>query len=102
MSVAQGIMQSYGESITINDSPARGFLACLDTDNGQIHKMPLPPGLANGAKYRLMTSDDISEGDIVTHAERSYIVLRVEPVHIFGERSHNECILRLKGGTGDD
>lgn len=34
-------------------------------------------------------------------AGRRYVVLRVEPVRIFGAFSHNECILKLKGGTAD-
>ena len=57
------------------------------------------PGVTNNSKYRLITdTEGIAEGDCVTAAGRSYIVLRVEPVRIFGAFSHNECILKLKGG----
>ena len=55
------------------------------------------------AANRILRSygESITEGDSVTAAGRRYVVLRVEPVRIFGAFSHNECILKLKGGAAD-
>ena len=102
MTAANRILRSYGESITVGTAEGRGFISCLDADNAQIHKDHLAPGVTNNSKYRLITDiEGIAEGDAVTAAGRRYVVLRVEPVHIFGAFSHNECMLKLKGGATD-
>lgn len=106
MTAANRILQSYGESITVGTAESRGFISCLDPDDAQTHKAHLTPGVTNNSKYRLITdaegiAEGIAEGDSVTAAGRRYVVLRVEPVRIFGAFSHNECILKLKGGTAD-
>lgn len=102
MTVTNRILHNYGEKITVGSAENRGFISCLDPDDAQIHKMHLAPGITNNSKYRLITdSETVAEGDCVTAAGRKYIVLRVEPVSIFGAFSHNECILKLKGGAAD-
>ncbi len=102
MTVTARLLHGCGESISIGDTEGRGFISCLDSDDAQIHKTQLAPGVTNNSKYRLITdTESIAEGDAVTAAGRSYIVLRVEPVRIFGAFSHNECILKLKGGAGN-
>lgn len=102
MTAANRILRSYGERITVGTAEGRGFISCLDADDAQIHKAHLTPGVTNNSKYRLITdAEDITEGDSVTAAGRRYAVLRVEPVRIFGAFSHNECILKLKGGAAD-
>lgn len=102
MNTAGRIMQSFGETVTSGGKTGRGFLSCLDPDDGQIHKLRLSPGVANRSKYRLMTDmPTIAEGDAVSVNGSNYVVLRVVPVHIFGSFSHNECILRMKGGCTD-
>ncbi len=98
MTVTNRLLHNYGESVTIGSNEGRGFISCLDPDDAQIHKTHLALGVTNNSKYRLITdTEGIAEGDCVTAAGRSYIVLRVEPVRIFGAFSHNECILKLKG-----
>ncbi len=100
MTVTARLLHGCGESISIGAVEGRGFISCLDSDDAQIHKTQLAPGVTNNSKYRLITDTEaIAEGDAVTAAGRSYIVLRVEPVRIFGAFSHNECILKLKGGA---
>ena len=100
MTVTNRLLHNYGQSLTIGSAEGRGFISCLDPDDAQIHKTQLAPGVTNNSKYRLITdAENIAEGDLVTAAGRSYIVLRVEPVRIFGAFSHNECILKLKGGA---
>lgn len=102
MTVTARLLHGCGERISIGDTEGRGFISCLDCDDAQIHKTQLAPGVTNNSKYRLITDTEaIAEGDAVTAAGRSYIVLRVEPVRIFGAFSHNECILKLKGGAGN-
>jgi hypothetical protein len=99
MTITNRLMNNYGEAVTIGSNEGRGFISCLDPDDAQIHKTQLAPGVTNKSKYRLITdAEGISEGDCVTAAGRSYVVLRVESVRIFGAFSHNECILKLKGG----
>ena len=100
MTVTSRLLHNYGQALTIGATEGRGFISCLDTDDAQIHKTRLAPGVTNNSKYRLITdTEGIAEGDSVTAAGRSYVVLRVEPVRIFGAFSHNECILKLKGGA---
>ena len=102
MTVTNRILHNYGESITVGSAESRGFISCLDADDAQIHKTHLAPGVTNNSKYRLITdAEKIAEGDRVAAAGREYVVLRVEPVRIFGAFSHNECILKLKGGAAD-
>lgn len=102
MSTAGRIMRSFGETVASGGRSGSGFIACLDPDDAQVHKLRLPPGVANHSKYRLMTDmQTIAEGDTVTVNGADYAVLRVVPVRIFGEFSHNECILRLKGGAAN-
>lgn len=102
MSAAQLIMQNYGEKLSVGVVSGRGFIACLDPDDGASHKKRFAPGTANRSKYRLITDmQSITEGASVIYGGREYVVLRVEPVSIFGEFSHNECVLRLKGGMGN-
>lgn len=102
MTVTARLLHGCGESIRIGTAEGRGFISCLDSDDAQIHKTQLAPGVTNNSKYRLITDTEaIAEGDAVTAAGRSYIVLRVEPVRVFGAFSHNECILKLKGGAGN-
>ncbi len=102
MTVTGRILHNYGEDIAVGSAEGKGFISCLDPDDAQIHKTQLAPGVTNNSKYRLITdTESIAEGDAVTAAGRSYIVLRVEPVRILGAFSHNECILKLKGGAGN-
>lgn len=102
MTATDSIIGLYGEDISVGTATGKGFISCLDADNAQIHRQPLPAGVKNGSKYRLITNmGDISEGTQVCACGRIYEVLRIEPVRIFGKLSHNECILRLKGESGD-
>lgn len=95
------IIRCYGEELTINGEKRRGFIDCLDVDDGQIHKTRLVPGTANLSRYRLLSdAAELAEGAaVLTGDGRSFVVLRVEPVSIFGRYSHSECVLKLKGGA---
>lgn len=98
MTATDNILGLYGEDISVGTVSGKGFLSCLDSDNATIHRQPLPAGVKNGSKYRLITNiTDIAEKAVVQVSDRTFEVLRVEPVRIFGKFSHNECILRPKG-----
>nr|DAG12560.1 MAG TPA: Minor capsid protein [Caudoviricetes sp.] len=102
MTAADSIFRLYGEDISVGTATGKGFISCLDADNAQIHRQPLAAGVKNGSKYRLITNmGNIAEGARVQVSGRIYEVLRIEPVRIFGGILHNECILRLKGESGD-
>lgn len=102
MSISENVIADYGEMIEINGEPQKGFISAVNASDGDKFAMPLPAGVNNGERYRLITSalsPEVSQS--VTCGGREYVILRVEPVHIFGAFSHNECIMRLKGGAGD-
>lgn len=102
MIAEDSIFRLYGDDITIGDRSGKGFISCLDASDARIHRQPLPAGVKNGSRYRLITNmNNISEGERVQLADRVYEVLRIEPVRIFGRVLHNECILRLKGESGN-
>lgn len=97
MSLSSQVITIYGESITVAGSSAKGFLSVMNKSKSDP-KTSMPVGVKLGERYRLITDavePDI--GDIVVCAGRRYEIMRVEQVRIFGEFSHNECILRRKG-----
>lgn len=102
MTSAEYIMLTYGEDVMIGNKAAKGFVSCLDSSDEQIHSRHFAPGVTNKSRYRLITAENrVRQGDEVECAGRRFVVLRVEPVRIFGEFSHNECMLCLKGGGSD-
>lgn len=102
MSISANVIANYGEIITIGGTAAKGFISAVNASDGDKFAMPLPAGVNNSERYRLITSALSPEVSMsVTCGGREYVILRVEPVHIFGTFSHNECIMRLKGGAGD-
>lgn len=102
MIAKNSIFRLYGDDIMVGARSGKGFISCLDAADAKIHRQPLPAGVKNGSRYRLITDmDNISEGELVQLADRIYEVLRIEPVRIFGRASHNECILKLKGESGN-
>lgn len=100
MNIAAKIMKNYGERIVVGGVSGCGILSCLDADNAAISHRHIPSGIVNGSKFRLLTDlGGISVGASATVCGREFTVVRVEPVHIFGHFSHNECVLKLKGGA---
>lgn len=102
MSVSSRIIQSYGESMTVEGTAAKGFISAVEIQDPEQSRLRLPAGTKNAVRYRLITdAADISEGDSLICHSREYRILRVEPVSVFGEFSHNECIMCMKGGACD-
>ena len=102
MSVSAYVIESYGESITIDGKNAKGFISAMDNLPLSEHRQHLPAGIADNAKYRLITSyKSPEEGMTVTCGERSFTIVRVEPVTIAREFSHNECIMKIEGADED-
>lgn len=99
MSVSSDVINSYGESMLVGKSAAKGFMSPINKNDTDI-RTKLSPGVKLGEKYRLITDAESPKmGDTVTCAGCIYEILRVEQVRIFGSFSHNECIIRLKGWT---
>lgn len=97
MSLSSQVITTYGESITVGGSSAKGFLSVINKSNSDT-KTNMPVGVLQGERYRLITDALEPEvGDIIVYAGKKYEIMRVEQVRIFGEFSHNECILRRKG-----
>ena len=101
MSVSSGIIESYGMSMTVGQTPSKGFISPV----GSVYyreTLHLPAGTRKRTPFRLLTDcADVSEGMSVICGEREFEVVSVEPVSIFGKYSHTECLLVLKGGTAD-
>ena len=96
MKISSEIIKSYGEEIFVDGISARGFISPIDIGTAPA-KLPLPNGVKNTAKYRMLTDfAGIREGACVMCNDCTYDVLRVEEVRIFGAYSHTEAILRLK------
>lgn len=96
MKISSEIIKSYGEEILIDGVSAKGFISPIDIGTAPA-KLPLPNGVKNTAKYRLLTDfAGIREGACVMCNDCTFTVLRVEEVHIFGAYSHTEAVLRLK------
>ena len=96
MSPSSQVIETYGESITVGGSSAKGFLSVINKSKSDP-KTRLPVGVRQGERYRLITDAPEPEvGDIVAYAGKNYEIMRVEQVRIFDEFSHNECILRRK------
>ena len=101
MSASSKIIESYGMSMTVGTAPAKGFISAVNSiyDRETLH---LPAGTRKRSLYRLITDcAGVSEGMSVICGERELTVLSVEPVSIFGQYSHTECLLSLKGGAAD-
>ncbi len=97
MSLSSQVITTYGESITVGGSSAKGFLSVINKSNSDP-KTNMPVGVHQGERYRLITDALEPEvGDIIVYAGKKYEIMRVEQVCIFGEFSHNECILRRNG-----
>lgn len=98
MSISANVIDNYGESMTVGETAAKGFISAIDSSNDEITKIPLAAGVKNGARYRLITNAEHPEEKMSVLCDgREYEIVRVECVRIFGQFSHNECILRLKG-----
>lgn len=98
MSISAKVIESYGDNISVGGTAAKGFISAI----GITEPVPHPAGMADTCRYRLITnSGDVSRSACVVCGGREFIILRVEPVSIFGAFSHNECIMRLKGGEAD-
>ena len=95
--ISDSIIAAYGESISFSGNSAKGFISPIDPKNAENKHIPLPTGVANEARYLLITSAEISEGETVTAHSENYEALRCEPIYFAGEVSHYECVLRPKG-----
>lgn len=102
MSISSSVIENYGEKMTVGEANAKGFISAIDWLDDEITKTPLAAGVKNGARYRLITNAaHPAEKMRVRCGGLEYEITRVEQVRIFGSFSHNECILRLKGGCAD-
>ena len=101
MSLSSRIIEKYGESMTIGQTAAKGFISALHKNSHNACEV-LPNGVKELYEYKLLTDlAALSEGMSVSCAGREFVILRVEPIRISGEFSHNECILVIKGGAAD-
>ena len=95
MSISSKVIESYGETVTINGAPAKGFITVIDTNEPMADKMPMKAGVKNTVRYRFITSYTLPEAGMkVVHGDSRFVILRVERVDIFGSFSHNECLMR--------
>lgn len=101
MIVSENIIAAYGETVNYEGVPCKGFISPIDPKNAENKHLPLPAGIANEARYLLITGVSVAEGaSVIAHAEE-YEVLRTEPIYFAGEVSHYECVLRPKGRVSD-
>ncbi len=99
--ISDNIISAYGEVISCENTSAKGFISPIDPKNAENKHIPLPAGVANEARYLLITNINIAEGgSVVAHGE-NYEVLRTEPIYFSGAVSHYECVLRPKGRLSD-
>ena len=99
--ISDNIISAYGEAISYENTSAKGFISPIDPKNAENKHIPLPTGVANEARYLLITNINIAEGgSVITHSEE-YEVLRTEPIYFSGAVSHYECVLRPKGRLSD-
>lgn len=97
MSISAYVIESYGESITIDGKKAKGFVSAMDSKSSDEHRQHLPAGIADNTEYRLITScSSPEEGMTVTCGERSFTIVRVEPVTVALKFSHNECVMKIR------
>lgn len=99
MSISEKVIKKYGEDMTIGQTAAKGFISAVNKYSPDTEAI-LPNGVKELSGYKLITDlPDLCSGMNVSCSGREYVILRVEPVRISGKFSHNECLLRLKGGT---
>lgn len=103
MKISTAIFQRFGESITVDGAPARGFISPVNAKKHDNIKKPTAVGVLNGAEYLLITDNVMSTcgGEVVVIKGRCFEALRAEPIYYCGEVSHYEAVLRPKGGDGD-
>ena len=101
MMLSDNIIASYGETATCNGSSFKGFFSPIEPKNAENKHIPLAAGVANEARYLLITSTETAERSVVSIHGESYEVLRCEPIYFAGDISHYECVLRPKGSAAD-
>lgn len=101
MTISANVISAYGEVISHSNQSFKGFLSPIEPKNAENKHIPCPAGVANEARYLLITVENVAEGETVCARSESFEVLRTEPIYFAGEVSHYECILRPKGRLSD-
>lgn len=101
MTVSANVISAYGEEISCGNLSFKGFLSPIEPKNAENKHIPCPAGVANEARYLLITMENISEGETVCARSENFEVLRTEPIYFAGGVSHYECVLRPKGRLTD-
>lgn len=71
MSLSSQVITTYGESITVGGSSAKGFLSVINKSNSDP-KTNMPVGVLQGERYRLITDALEPEvGDIIVYAGKN-------------------------------
>lgn len=101
MMLSDNIIEAYGETVICGDSSFRGFFSPIEPKNAENKHIPLAAGVANEARYLLITNVETAEKSAVSVHGNSYVVLRAEPIYFAGGISHYECVLRPKGSAAN-
>lgn len=101
MTVSANVISAYGEEVSCGSQSFKGFLSPIEPKNAENKHIPCPAGVANEARYLLITAENVGEGETVCARSESFEVLRTEPIYFAGEVSHYECVLRPKGRLGN-
>ena len=101
MRLSDNIIEAYGETVTSGGSLFKGFFSPIEPKNAENKHIPLAAGVANEARYLLITNVETEERSVVSVHGESYEVLRAEPIYFAGTISHYECILRPKGSAAN-
>ena len=101
MILSDNIIETYGETVTCNGSSFKGFFSPIEPKNAENKHIPLAAGVANEARYLLITNAHTEERSVVSVHGESYEVLRCEPIYFAENISHYECVLRPKGSAAN-
>lgn len=96
MTASNSVISAYGETVIYDNRSFKGFLSPIEPKNAENKHLPCPAGVANEARYLLITGENIAERETVCARNESFKVLRTEPIYFAGEISHYECVLRPK------
>lgn len=101
MMLSDYIIEAYGETVTCGGRTFKGFFSPIEPKNAENKHIPLAAGVANEARYLLITNAQTEEKSAVSVHGESYEVLRCEPIYFAESISHYECVLRPKGSAAD-
>ena len=90
MRTVLSFLDRFGESITVNGEPARGFISPINAKKHDNIKTPAAAGVINAGEYLLITSAQLAPcgGEEIAHGERHYLSLRAEARYFKGGVSH--------------